>query len=465
MEEFDNIIIGSGPGGYVTAIRSCQLGFKTALIEKYDSLGGTCLNVGCIPSKTLLDASEKYYEATSSFKEYGIDIIKVKLNWAKMLARKDKVVSENTAGINYLMKKNKVNVFYGTASFNSAKEILISGKQKNVITGKNIIIASGSKPSELPNIKTDKNRIITSTEALSLKEVPNKMVIIGGGVIGLELGSVYAKLGCKVTIVEFFDRILVNFDKDVSKSLLNSLKHYGIDFLLSHSVVSAVAGKKSVVLIAENSDKKTVKIEADYCLVATGRKPNTKELNLSNAGIKCDNKGFIIVDKKLQTVTEGVYAIGDVIGGAMLAHKAEEEGVFVAETLAGQKPSLHYEFMPNVVYTWPEVSSIGLTEEDCIKQGINISKGVFPFKALGRARASGDTDGFAKIITAKDTDQILGVHIVGARASDLIMEAAIAMQYKASAEDIARTCHPHPTFSEAMKESAIGAWSNKYLHM
>ncbi|MBL0690979.1 MAG: dihydrolipoyl dehydrogenase [SAR324 cluster bacterium] len=470
MQKFDVIVIGSGPGGYVTAIRASQLGKTTAIIEKYPVLGGTCLNVGCIPSKALLDSSEKYHEAKTKFSKHGINTTGLTLDWAKMLSRKDRVIATNNSGIDYLMKKNKVAVFKGAASFISKNQIKIKGsKDDTIITGKNIIIATGSKPSSIKGVTLDKKRIITSTEALSLKKMPKELLVIGGGVIGLELGSVYARLGVKVKVIEFFDRILANFDTSISKEMTSSLKKLGIEFYLSHKVLSAnpIVNKKSdkVEVVALDAHDKKITFLADYCLVAVGRKANTSGLDLDKVGIETNPQGFIKVDKSLKTSIDGVFAIGDVIGGVMLAHKAEEEGVYVMERLVGQLPHINYELIPNVVYTWPEVASIGLTEKQCLDQGLSIKVGNFPFSALGRARASDDIEGFVKMIADAKSDEVLGVHIVGARASDLIMEVAVAMEYKASAEDIARTCHAHPTFSEAIKEAALATWNNQPLHL
>ena len=465
MENFDLIVIGSGPGGYVAAVKAAQLGLKTALIEKYPKLGGTCLNVGCIPSKALLDSSERFYEASTKYKERGIKLsAPPKLDWSQMLQHKQKVVTENNSGINYLMKKNKISVFTGEASFISPNEVKIA-KSKQQLTAPRIIIATGSKPATIPQIKLDGKRIITSTEALSLEKFPKSMVIVGGGVIGIEMGSIYARLGCEVHIIEALPRILANMDASLSKGLSASLKKLGIKFYLGHKLSSLTATAKQVKLSATSSSGQTVSLTAEYCLIATGRKPHTAGLNLDKIGIKQDKRGFILVDEKLETSQPGVFAIGDVIGGLMLAHKAEEEAVFVVEKMLGQSPQLNHKLIPNVVYTWPEVASVGLSEEECKEQNLAVKIGSFPFMALGRARASEEREGLVKIISDQKTDEVLGAHIVGARASDLIMEIAIAMSFRASAEDIARISHPHPTFSEALKEAAALAWEKRTIHL
>ncbi len=467
MEKYDVTIIGSGPGGYVAAIRLAQLGFKTAIIEKYTTLGGTCLNVGCIPSKALLDSSEHYHNATHSFKEHGIDLPELPIvNFSQMIARKGKVVDANTAGIDYLMKKNKVTVYNGHGSFVNKTTIVIKkqdGTEEQIETSKTII-ATGSKPTALPFLPVDKTRIITSTEALSLAELPKSMVIIGGGVIGLELGSVYQRLGTQVSVIEFMDKIIPTMDDDMSKELQRSLKKLGIKFYLSHKVTGAVNTGDSVTVKALDKNEKEISIDADYCLVAVGRKPYTENLGLENIGITLNERKQIPVDAHLQTSVENIYAIGDVIQGAMLAHKAEEEGVFVAEVIAGQKPHINYNLIPGVVYTWPEVAAVGQTEKELKEKNIAYKVGTFPFRALGRARASGDIDGMAKVLADTTTDEILGVHIIGARAADMIAEAVVAMEFRASAEDIGRISHAHPTYTEALKEAALAASDNRSLH-
>ncbi|MDA8714697.1 dihydrolipoyl dehydrogenase [Flavobacteriales bacterium] len=461
---YDVAIIGSGPGGYVAAIRCAQLGLKTAIIEKYNTLGGTCLNVGCIPSKALLDSSEHYHNAIHNFEEHGIDTSGVAVNFEQMISRKNKVVSQTCDGVKFLMDKNKIDVFTGVGSFLDKNTIEIKGAKKQKITTKNTIIATGSKPNYFPGMKPDKKRIITSTEALSLKEIPKHLIVIGGGVIGLELGSVYARLGAEVTVVEFADSIIASMDRSCGKELTKILKKEGFKFQLKHAVEKVTTDGKTVKVFAKNKKQESVSFEGDYCLVAVGRKPYTDGLGLEKAGIKMDDRGRIEVNENLQTNVAGVYAIGDVVKGAMLAHKAEEEGVFVAELLAGQKPHINHHLIPGVVYTWPEVAAVGFTEEELKDKGIEYKAGQFSMRALGRSRASMDTSGFVKVLADKNTDEVLGVHMVCARAADLIMEAVTAMEYRASAEDIARICHPHPTYSEAFKEAALDATENRPLH-
>ena len=464
MEQFDVVVIGSGPGGYVCAIRCAQLGMKTAVIEKYNTLGGTCLNVGCIPSKSLLDSSHHYHEAVHNFSTHGITIegsIKVDLN--KMISRKDSVVDQTTKGIDYLMSKNKIRVFNGLGSFVDSHTVSINSSEK--IKFNNAIVATGSKPISLPFAKIDKKRIISSTEALKLKEIPKKLIVIGGGVIGLELGQVYSRLGSEVSVIEYSDKITPFMDGAVSKELLRIFKKQKIKFYLSHKVTSVISENNSVSINAEDSNGSNVNFEGDYCLVSVGRKPYTDGLNLSSVGINTNDKGQIEVNDKLQTNIENIYAIGDVIAGPMLAHKAEEEGVLVAEILAKQKPHINYNLIPNVIYTWPEVASVGKTQEQLTSEGIEFKTGQFPMRALGRARASMDIDGFVKILADKKTDEILGVHIIGARAADLIAEAVTAMEFRASAEDVSRMSHSHPTYAEAIKEAALAATENRPLHI
>lgn len=466
MSKYDVIIIGSGPGGYVAAIRCAQLGMKTALVEKYKSLGGTCLNVGCIPSKALLDSSEHYYNAGHTFKDHGIELKDLKPNIGQMISRKNDVVTQTVAGIEFLMKKNKIDVYTGTGSFVNKNKIAVKhddGKITELET-KNTIIATGSKPSSLPGIEIDKKRVITSTEALNLKEIPKHLIVIGGGVIGLELGSVYARLGSKVSVVEFMPSIVASMDGTMGKELQKVLKKLNFEFFLSHKVTGVKGSAKEVTVAAENAKGEKVELKGDYCLVSVGRKPYTENLGLENAGIKLDDRGRVEVDHHLQTNVPGIYAIGDVVKGAMLAHKAEEEGVFVAEVLAGQKPHINYLLIPGVVYTWPEVASVGYTEEELKKANRKIKIGQFPFKASGRARASMDLDGLVKVIADEETDEVLGVHMIGPRAADMIMEAVVAMEYRATAEDIARICHAHPTFTEAIKEAALDATAKRALH-
>jgi dihydrolipoamide dehydrogenase len=466
MQSFDVAVIGSGPGGYVAAIRCSQLGMKTALIEKYNTLGGTCLNVGCIPSKSLLDSSHHYEDAISHFEEHGIEIPgEVKVNLEKMIGRKAAVVEQTTKGIDFLMNKNNITVFKGMGSFKDANTIIISGKKKEEITAKYIIIATGSKPASLSFIEIDKERIITSTEALELKEIPKHLIIIGGGVIGLELGQVYKRLGADVSVVEYADRITPVMDSALSRELTKVMKKQKIKFHLSHQVNKVVRRGNNVYVTAVDKKGVEVSFEGDYCLVSVGRKPYTDKLNLEAAGVKLTPSGQIEVNNDLQTSNSNIFAIGDVVRGAMLAHKAEEEGVMVAEMIAGQKPHIDYNLIPNVIYTWPEVASVGKTEEELKISGVDYKSGQFPMRALGRSRASGDTDGFIKILADSKTDEVLGVHMIGARVADLIAEAVVAMEFRASAEDIARMSHSHPTYAEAVKEAALAASDNRPLHI
>ena len=466
MSVYDVAIIGSGPGGYVAAIRCAQLGMKTALVEKYSTLGGTCLNVGCIPSKSLLDSSHHYEDAQKHFAEHGIEIEgEIKINFKQMIDRKASVVEQTTKGIDYLMNKNNIHIIEGLGSYIDATHIKIEGKDTQIIEAKNSIIATGSKPGTLPFISLDKERVITSTEALKLKEIPKHLVIIGGGVIGLELGQVYCRLGARVSVIEYADRITPIMDAGLSKELMKVMKKQGVKFFLSHGV-NKVSRKGDLVTVTAK-DKKGVEVhfEGDYCLVSVGRKPYTAGLNTEAAGIQLNEKGQVTVDDHLQTTATNIYAIGDVVRGPMLAHKAEEEGVMVAELLSGQKPHIDYNLVPNVIYTWPEVASVGKTEEQLKEAGISYKTGQFPMRALGRARASMDTDGFVKILADTQTDEVLGVHIIGARAADLIAEAVTAMEFRASAEDIARMSHSHPTYAEAIKEAALAATEDRALHI
>lgn len=467
MSQFDVTIIGSGPGGYVSAIRCAQLGFKTAIIEKYATLGGTCLNVGCIPSKAML-ASSHHYEELQHFADHGIEVSgDVKINLEKMIERKQAVVDQTCSGVKFLMDKNKITVFEGVGSFEDATHIKISKKDgsSEVIESKNTIIATGSKPSNLPFIQIDKERVITSTEALKLPEVPKHLVIIGGGVIGIELGQVYLRLGAQVSVVEYMDRIIPGMDGALSKELTKVLKKQGMKFYTSHKVKEVVRSGNNVTVKADDAKGKELVLEGDYCLVAVGRRPYTDGLHADKAGVKISERGLVEVNDHLQTNVSNIYAIGDVIRGAMLAHKAEEEGVLVAEYLAGQKPHIDYNLIPGVVYTWPEVAAVGKTEEQLKEAGVAYKAGNFPFKALGRARAGGDTDGFVKILADAKTDEVLGIHMIGARCADLIAEAVTAMEFRASAEDISRMSHAHPTFAEAVKEAALAATDNRALHV
>lgn len=466
--KYDVTIIGSGPGGYVAAIRAAQLGKKTAIIERYNSLGGTCLNVGCIPSKALLDSSEHYHNAKDKFEMHGIELKSLKVNMPQMISRKNKVVAETVKGVEFLMKKNKIDVYHGHGSFVDKNTVSIAKEDgsKEEITSDKIIIATGSKPIMPAAFNYDKERVITSTEALNIEEVPKNMVLVGGGVIGLELGSVFARLGTNVEVVEFMDRIIPTMDKDCSKELMRALKKTGVKFHLKHKVSDVKINKKSVTVTVEKRDsEESFTINADYCLVAIGRYAYTDKLGLENVGIQTDDRGRIEVDDHLKTNVDNIYAIGDVIRGAMLAHKAEEEGTFVAEVIAGEKPHIDYNLIPGVVYTWPEVASVGQTEEQLKEAGIPYKSGKFPFKALGRARASTDTEGMVKILAHKETDEVLGVHMVGPRTADMIAEAVTAMEFRASAEDIARMSHAHPTYTEATKEAALAATADRALHV
>ena len=464
---YDVIVIGSGPGGYVAAIRCAQLGMKTALVEKYNTLGGTCLNVGCIPSKALLDSSEHFHNAQHSFDKHGIDLKDLKVNLDQMMKRKNEVISQTCDGVKFLMDKNKIDVLHGLGSFIDKNTIKVTSSDDKTTEhkGKNFIIATGSKPNFFAGMEPDKKRIITSTEALNLKEIPKKMIVIGGGVIGLELGSVYKRLGSQVEVVEFAKRILPTMDETIGKEFTKILKKEGFKFHLEHSVKQVKSNGKNISLKALNKKGEEVEMEADYCLVAVGRKPYTEGLNLDQAGIKVNEKGQIEINNHMQTNAAHIFAIGDVVKGAMLAHKAEEEGVYVAEFIAGQKPHINHNLIPGVVYTWPEVAAVGKTEQELKESNMEYKSGVFPIRALGRARASMDISGMIKILADKTTDEILGVHMIAPRAADLIMEAVTAMEYRASAEDLARICHPHPTYTEAIKEAALAATENRPLHI
>lgn len=464
--KYDIIVIGSGPGGYIAAVRASQLGKKVAIIEKYATLGGTCLNVGCIPSKALLDSAHHYYDAVHHFAEHGITVEKPTFDFGKMVERKANVVETTTGGIKYLMDKNNIDVFEGLGSFEDATHVKITKKDgsSEVIEGINIIVATGSKPASLPFINIDKERIITSTEALKLKEVPKHLIVIGGGVIGLELGSVYARLGAEVTVIEDAPKITPTMDGEISKELLRVLKKQGLNFYVNHGVTSVERNGNEIIVKAINKKVEEITFTGDYCLVSVGRKPYTEGLGLEKIGVKVNEKGQVEINSHLQTNVANIFAIGDVVKGAMLAHKAEEEGVVVAEFIAGEKPHIDYNLIPGIVYTWPEVAAVGKTEEELIAEKVDYKAGKFSMRALGRSRASGDIDGFVKVLADKKTDEILGVHMVGARVADLIMEAAVAMEFRASAEDLARICHGHPTYSEAVKEAAKAAWDGKPLN-
>ncbi len=454
---YDLVIIGSGPGGYVGAIRAAQLGLKVAIIEKDKTFGGTCLNVGCIPSKALLDSSEYFAQAQHDFEGHGIMVGKVEIDVKKMIDRKAKIVKDLTGGLVYLFKKNKIDSYTGYGKIVSPTKVEIAGSEgTQVIEAKNICIATGSVPVELPHLKYDGKKIISSTEALELQKVPKHLIVVGGGVIGLELGSVWKRLGAKVTVIEFNNKIAGTMDNQITQVLTKSLVKQGLEFLLECKVTASRIEKNEVVLTYENQkDKSTQEIRGDLVLVSVGRKPFSDKLGLEELGIEKDKRGFIPVDAHYRTKVSNIFAIGDVIPGPMLAHKAEEEGVAVAEILAGQAGHVNYATVPWVIYTWPELAGVGLTEEQVKESGVEYKVGTFPFTPNARAKAMGTTDGLAKVIADKKTDKILGVHIVGPRASDMIAEAVMAMEFSASAEDMARTFHAHPTVSEVLREAAL----------
>lgn len=460
---YDLAIVGSGPGGYVAAIRATQLGLKTAIIEKFSYLGGTCLNVGCIPSKALLESSEYYDKINKKFSKNGIFVKDVSLDFYKMIQRKNKIIHTISKEIKYILNRNKVDIYQGLATFKDTNTLYLFSLESEKLQSvffKNAIIATGAKPVDIPILKIDKQRIISSTEALSLKEIPKHLIIIGGGVIGVEIASVYCRLGSKVSIIEFCDHILSSMDIYVCKEIHKILHKLGIDFYLSTTVKSVQVNLKEVVVCIKNKLSEVRTLIGDYVLVAIGRKPYTKDLGLENIGVSLNENGFIPVNKKLQTFSKNIYAIGDVIGGQMLAHKAEKEGKFVVEQIAGHKPYINYSLIPSVVYTWPEVAYVGKTQEELRDEGIPYNVGKFPMRALGRSRVSGDLDGFVTILSDNKTDEILGCHMIGARASDMIMEAVVAMEFGATSEDISHISHPHPTFSEAIKEAAISVNKN-----
>lgn len=467
MAKYDVTVIGSGPGGYYAAIRCAQLGFKTAIIEKYNSLGGTCLNVGCIPSKALLDSTHLYHDAVTEFPEHGINIEDKGVDFGQMIERKRQVVKQTVDGIDFLMKKNKIDVYTGIGSFKDKNTITVQkedGNNEELSTDKTII-ATGSKPSSLPNVEIDKKRVISSTEALELPEIPERMIVIGAGYIGLEMGSVYQRLGTEIDVLEYLDSALPNMEKAMGKELKKVLKKQGLNFNFKTKVTSVENKGKEVVVKAENKKGEEQEFKGDYCLVAVGRKAYTENLGLENIGLATDDHGKIEVDNHLKTQVDGIYAIGDVVAGPMLAHKAEEEGNFVAEVMDGQKPHVNYNLIPEVVYTWPEVASVGYKEYELKEKGFEYKTGSFPYRASGRARASNDVDGEVRVFADQTTDEILGIHIIGPRASDMIAEGVVAMEYRASAEDVAMMSHAHPTFTEAIKEACLDATGDRAIHI
>ena len=456
LEKFQAVVIGGGPGGYVCAIRLAQLGFKTACIESRGSLGGTCLNIGCIPSKSLLNLSEEFHKV-KNLSNKGIEVGDIKLNLSKMMKNKNKAVTILTKGVEFLLKKNKVTYFKGTGSFKSKNEILIKdndGKEKLIETDK-IIIATGSEPVSLPNIEFDEKIILSSTGALNLNKVPKKMVVVGGGYIGLEMGSVWSRLGSEVHVIEFLDHITPGMDKEISNEFMKILKKQGITFHMQHKVEKITKDKSGAIISTSDQSGNKKNFECDVVLISVGRRPNTRGLNLEKISIELDEKKRIKTDKKFQTNLDNIYAIGDVIAGPMLAHKAEDEGIAVAENIAGQSGHVNYDTIPGVVYTTPEVASIGKTEEQLKEKNVKYKIGKFSFMANSRAKAIDDAEGFVKILADEKTDKVLGAHLIGPHAGELIAEIGIAMEFGASSEDIARTCHAHPTFSEAVKEAAL----------
>ena len=454
-EKFDVTVIGGGPGGYVCAIRLAQLGFKTACIESRNTLGGTCLNIGCIPSKSLLNLSENFHKA-KNFKKIGIETGEIKLNLSKMMENKDKAVTTLTKGVEFLFKKNKISYFKGIGSFKSPNEISIikDGKETIIITGKTII-STGSEPVSLPGIDFDEEKILSSTGALSISSLPKKLIVVGGGYIGLEMGSVWSRLGTEVQVIEFLEHITPGMDKEISNEFMKILKKQGIKFQLNTKVEKITKKNNGVIIETSNKNGDKNKLEADVVLISVGRKPFTNNLNLENIGVELDKKGRVKVNKNFETNIKNIYAIGDVIEGPMLAHKAEEEGIAVAELISGQSGHVNYEVIPGVIYTTPEVASVGKTEEQLKEKNQKYKIGKFPFMANSRAKAIDEPDGFVKILADATTDKVLGVHLIGPHAGELIAEMAIAMEFGASSEDIARTSHAHPTYSEAIKEAAL----------
>ena len=465
--EFDFLVIGAGPGGYVAAIRAAQLGMKTALVEKRETLGGTCLNVGCIPSKALLHSSHLYEGAAHEYAAFGIKTGKVELDLKSMMANKDGVVADTVKGVDFLVKKNKITRFLGAGAITGKGEVTVTPAKgaPDVLKAKQIVIATGSDVAPLPGVAIDEKQIVSSTGALELAKVPKTMVVVGAGVIGLEMGSVWRRLGADVTVVEFLDHILPGMDSELSKQTQQLLEKQGMTFQLSHKVTGAKSSKSAVTLSVEPvAGGDAQEIKAEVVLVAIGRRPYIQDLGLENAGVEVEKGGFVVVNDHFQTNVEGIYAIGDVIGGAMLAHKAEDEGAVLAEIVAGQSGHIDYDAIPGIVYTWPEVAAVGKTEEQLKEAGVNYNAGKFPFMANARARAMGDVDGFVKILADAETDRVLGVHILGPAAGDLIQECVVAMEFGGSAEDIARTCHGHPGLSEVVKEAAL-AVAGRALHI
>ena len=465
-DPYDLIVIGGGPGGYVAAIRAAQLGLKTACVEKRGTLGGTCLNVGCIPSKALLQSSEKYEETVHELAGHGIGVGDVKLNLKDMLARKDKIVGDLTKGIEFLFKKNKVDYLKGAGSIEKPGTVKVAnGSGDQVLESRNILIATGSESMPIPGVDVDEKKIVSSTGALDIAKVPGHFVVIGGGYIGLEMGSVWRRLGAKVTVIEFLDRITPGMDGEVSKHFQRILKKQGIDFKLGTKVTGAKKGKSGVTLTVEpSSGGAAEEIPCDVVLVSVGRRPYTEGLGLEKLGVKTDNRGFVEIDDRFETSVPGVFAIGDCVRGPMLAHKAEDEGMVCAEILAGQSGHINYDAIPGIVYTWPEVAAVGKTEEQLKEAGIDYRSGKFPFSANSRARCNDTTEGFVKILADAKTDQVLGAHIIGADAGNLIHEIVAVMEFGGSAEDVARTCHGHPTLNEAVKEAAL-AVDGRPIHM
>ena len=454
-EKFDVTVIGGGPGGYVCAIRLSQLGLKTACIESRGTLGGTCLNIGCIPSKSLLNLSENFHKA-KNFEKLGIETGEIKLNLEKMMKNKDKAVTVLTKGVELLLKKNKVTYFKGTGSFKNQNQIsIINNKEETTIETKNTIISTGSEPVSLRGIEFDEEKILSSTGVLSISKLPKKMVVVGGGYIGLEMSSVWSRLGTEVQVIEFLDHIIPEMDKEISTEFMKILKKQGIKFELKTKVEKIIKSKNGVIIETFSKEGKKNKFEADVVLISVGRRPYTKNLNLEKMGVELDKRGSVKVNKNFQTNIKNIYAIGDVIEGPMLAHKAEEEGIAVAELISGQSGHVNYDTIPGVVYTSPEVASIGKTEEQLKEKGINYKIGKFPFLANSRAKVIDESEGFVKILADSTTDKVLGVHIIGQHAGEMIAEMSVAMEFGASSEDIARTCHAHPTFSEAIKEAAL----------